>query len=87
MSAPRSKQAMTTLHTPTTGTWRSLVPADIVAWRARRLRDGGFAPDLAQTLANQPVDLHALLELVDAGCRPDLAARILSPEDDVEVSR
>ncbi|WP_344257069.1 hypothetical protein [Terrabacter carboxydivorans] len=28
------------------------------------------------------VDLHALLELVDAGCPPELAARILSPLDE-----
>jgi hypothetical protein len=42
---------------------------------------------LAQSLANQPVDLHALLQLVDAGCPPDLAARILSPDDDIGGSR
>jgi hypothetical protein len=27
------------------------------------------------------VDLHALLELTDRGCRPDLAARIVAPLD------
>jgi hypothetical protein len=33
-------------------------------------------------LARDPrTDLHALLELVDRGCRPELAARILAPLD------
>jgi hypothetical protein len=35
---------------------------------------------LALSLATTPgIDLHALLELVDRGCPPELAARILSP--------
>jgi hypothetical protein len=35
---------------------------------------------LAQQLAATPdIDLHALLELVDRGCPPALAARILAP--------
>jgi hypothetical protein len=46
------------------------------------LREAGFPPVLARTLARTRVDLHALLELVDAGCPPELAARILSPLDD-----
>ena len=78
---------MTTQHLPTTGSWRASGPADIVEWRASRLRDGGFPADLAQALAVQAVDLHALLQLVDAGCRPDLAARILSPQEDPGPSR
>ena len=78
---------MTTQHLPKMGSWRTPGPADIVEWRARRLRDGGFPTDLAQALAGQAVDLHALLQLVDAGCRPDLAARILSPQDDNGPSR
>jgi hypothetical protein len=56
-------------------------PVDVVAWRACRLREVGFAAALADSLARATVDLHALLQLVDAGCRPDLAARILSPID------
>jgi hypothetical protein len=54
---------------------------DVLEWRASRLRDAGFEADLAATLAGQRVDLHALLSLVDAGCPPDLAARILSPDE------
>ena len=78
---------MTTQHRPTTRSWRVPGPTDIVEWRARRLREGGFPADLAQALAVQAVDLHALLQLVDAGCRPDLAARILSPQEDPGPSR
>lgn len=60
-------------------------PVDVVVWRACRLREAGFPPALAHELAGQRVDLHALLQLVDAGCPPDLAARILAPADDAAV--
>ena len=59
---------------------------DVVAWRSCRLREVGFPPALATLLASQRVDLHALLQLVDAGCPPELAARILSPVDAPSVS-
>ena len=52
----------------------------IVAWRERRLELAGFAPSLARELAGTwEIDLHELLELVDRGCPPHLAARILAP--------
>ena len=52
-------------------------------WRSRCLRDAGFPAAEASRIAHDPgYDLHALLELVDRGCRPDLAARILAPLDD-----
>jgi len=65
---------------------RSRVPAtDVEAWRLRRLVDAGFPLRLALELAATPgVDLHALLALVDRGCPPELAARILAPIDDVD---
>jgi hypothetical protein len=57
--------------------------SDVEAWRLRRLVDGGFPLPLALGLAATPgVDLHALLALVDRGCPPELAARILAPIDD-----
>jgi hypothetical protein len=47
------------------------------------LRSAGFAADVAERLAREDrVDLHELLELVDRGCPPLLAARILAPLDD-----
>lgn len=55
-------------------------PVDVVAWRLCRLLEAGFPRDLAHRLAaEQGVDVHALLALVDRGCPPALAARILSP--------
>ena len=54
--------------------------ASVVAWRAERLVAVGFDGELARKLAgDRAVDLHAVLELVDRGCPPDLAARILAP--------
>ena len=53
---------------------------DVTRWRLDRLLGAGFAAPLALRLATTPgVDLHALLDLVDRGCPPDLAARILGP--------
>ena len=55
-------------------------PDTEAAWREARLRVAGFEWDTASQLArDQAVDLHALLELVDRGCPPHLAARILAP--------
>ena len=54
--------------------------AGIVAWRRARLRQAGFERELAQKLSRDcSMDLHALIELVERGCPPSLAARILAP--------
>jgi hypothetical protein len=51
-----------------------------VQWRAQRLRGAGFTRELADELAHERrIDIHGLLELVDRGCPPQLAARILAP--------
>jgi hypothetical protein len=65
------------------GTSRANGPElQIVAWRRRRLLDAGFDDDLADELASdRRMDLHALLQLVERGCPPALAARILAPAD------
>jgi hypothetical protein len=56
------------------------VTAPIVEWRYRRLLGAGFDPDAAAALAaDRQVDLHAVLGLVDRGCPPELALRILAP--------
>jgi hypothetical protein len=62
-------------------------PLDVAGWRMCRLREAGFPAALARVLSQQPVDLHALLELVDAGCPPELAARILAPLDGLDPAR
>ncbi len=57
-------------------------PVDVVLWRRCRLLEAGFPEALAMRLANARIDLHALLQLVDRGCPPELAARILAPVDE-----
>ena len=54
-------------------------PGDVHAWRVCWLLESGFGTELAESLAGSTVDLHALLQLVDRGCPPELAARSLSP--------
>ena len=54
--------------------------AEIFGWRRRRLAEAAFPPALASRLARDPAyDLHALIELVERGCPPALAVRILAP--------
>lgn len=56
---------------------------DVRSWRLCWLLDADFDEELAHRLAESTeVDLHALLELVDKGCPPALAARILAPVTD-----
>jgi hypothetical protein len=52
-------------------------------WRREQLRRAGFPDSLAaRGAAERRMDLHELIELVDRGCPPDLALRILAPLDD-----
>jgi len=56
------------------------LPLDVRSWRRCRLLEAGFPLDAAESLAADPgFDLHALLELVDRGCPPLLAVRIMAP--------
>jgi hypothetical protein len=53
-----------------------------IVWRRDRLLESGFPPALARGLARDSgFDLHALIELTERGCPPDLAVRILAPLD------
>ena len=61
---------------------------DIEAWREQRMLAAGFDDRVAFDFAHdEAVDLHELLELVDRGCPPHLAARILAPLDYRGASR
>lgn len=51
-----------------------------VDWRTQCLVDAGVENSDAARLGQDPrYDVHALLELVDRGCPPSLAVRILAP--------
>jgi hypothetical protein len=55
---------------------------DLRRWRRRRMLRAGFKRPVATELAaDHRFDLHGALELIDRGCPPDLAARILAPID------
>lgn len=56
------------------------VDPDVRDWRRHVLEHAGFHHALARQLAaSGDVDLHDLLDLVERGCPPELAARILAP--------
>jgi hypothetical protein len=56
---------------------------DVARWRYEQLAQAGFPAPLARQLSrDRQVDLHALIELVERGCPPRLAVRILAPLDD-----
>jgi hypothetical protein len=63
------------------------VAHDVVRWRRKQLTQSGFPLPLAARLAKHPrYDLHALIELVERGCRPDLAVRIAAPLEEEPVA-
>jgi hypothetical protein len=60
----------------------SLKPADVEVnrWRREQLVLSGFSLPLAARVAGDPgYDLHQLIQLVEQGCPPELAVRILAP--------
>lgn len=55
---------------------------ELVRWRREQLVDSRFPLPLAARLAKDArYDLHVLIELVERGCPPHLAARIVAPLD------
>lgn len=53
---------------------------EVVRWRREQLTGSGFPLPLAARLAKDArYDLHALIELSERGCAPELAVRILAP--------
>jgi hypothetical protein len=52
----------------------------VVGWRRKQLLAAGFGLAEADELArNCAIDLHSLTGLVERGCPPRLAARIVAP--------
>jgi hypothetical protein len=70
-------------HTSARGALAAEPRSDRAGWREERLLRAGFDTDLAASIANDcAMDVHALIELVERGCPPTLAARILAPLED-----
>jgi hypothetical protein len=56
---------------------------EVISWRRGQLVHTGFAIRLATRLARDlRYDLHELIGLVERGCPPELAVRILAPLDE-----
>lgn len=67
----------------------SLKPADVEVnrWRREQLVLSGFSLPLAARVAGDPgYDLHRLIQLVERGCPPELAVRILAPLEPREAA-
>jgi hypothetical protein len=78
-TAPRHQRGMS-LHTSRGAGCGNGPPTDARTWRRCRLLEAGLPHDLADAVAADPLhDLHALLQLLDRGCPPDLAVRITAP--------
>ena len=55
---------------------------NVACWRREQLTRSGFPRPLAARVAcDSRYDLHALIELVERGCAPQLAVRVLAPLD------
>jgi hypothetical protein len=52
--------------------------AEVEAWRLHRLLQAGYPLRLAERIARSDADLHLALEIVERGCSPHMAARILT---------
>jgi len=67
----------------------SLKPTDVEVnrWRREQLVLSGFSLPLAARVAGDPgYDLHRLIQLVEQGCSPELAVRILAPLEPREAA-
>jgi hypothetical protein len=51
--------------------------AKVESWRLHVLMEAGYPVQLAERLAGSEADLHRAVELVTAGCAPEVAAEIL----------
>jgi hypothetical protein len=51
--------------------------ARVHGWRLHVLVEAGYPIDLAEQIAESEADLHHAVELVESGCSPETAARIL----------
>lgn len=61
--------------------------AEVNRWGREQLVLTGFSLPLAVRVARDPgYDLHRLIQLVEQGCPPELAVRILAPLEPKEAA-
>ena len=59
----------------------------VVAWQREQLAKAGFSLPITARVAGDPrYDLHALFQLAERGCDPELAVRILAPLEEAGVA-
>ena len=82
----RGKTSVATVHSPGVDTLRRRRPGErqqLIEWRRQYLACVGVDAELAATVAvDLRWDLHALVQLLERGCPPHLAARICAPADE-----
>jgi len=67
--------------------WQQYEGDEVFAWRRSQLLRSGFSEPLAGLVAHDDrYDLHELIELVDRGCPPEIAFRILAPLEEDPAS-
>jgi len=67
--------------------WQQYEGDEVFAWRHSQLVRSGFPEPLAGRVAHDDrYDLHQLIDLVDRGCPPEIAFRILAPLEDDPAS-
>jgi hypothetical protein len=49
----------------------------VKGWRLHVLVEAGYPVEIAERIATSDVDLHEAVELIEQGCTPDVAERIL----------
>jgi hypothetical protein len=59
----------------------------VAGWRRDQLVAAGYGLPAARRLGRDTrYDLHALLDLVERGCPPEVAERILAPLDEADTA-
>ena len=82
----RGKTPTSGVHSPHMNALRRRQPDErqqLIAWRRQYLSHVGVDAELvARVAADLRWDVHALLQLLERGCPPHLAARIYAPIDE-----
>jgi hypothetical protein len=54
-----------------------LIGGEVESWRLTVLLEAGYPPELAELIADSKADLHAAVDLLERGCPPGTAVRII----------